>query len=513
MDSRAPVKSGPLFLLLAAFTAAVGLYLVFVLFRYGSQSGYFDYIEASIAIASWQLLEGRPLYQEIGEWPFFNNAYGPMVYLFEAAVFAVAGVSVQLGKLAGELALAGAVIVFFLHARRNYGFPQALFGILLFVAFILFFAPYSIWNRPDPFIIFMVSLAVYANGRQGEHSGSRSGGWPAQAAIGVCIGLAVNLKVHSFMYFLPLMLDSCGWKGLRGVVIIAVVSITVFLLPFTLAPISLVNYVTLLHQLVSDKAVDPAILSYSLRISVLFLSPGFLLAGLLALRGKRIQAKDGTYFAALAVCVAALLFPASVPGQGPYHLLPIFPITVDVILRLSRGFSDMPRTKVGILAVLSAILLTISVPAQRRLMRNLDRLATETVAEEITAIAGRHPGETVGMGYGGTFEKYRYTFYKPVLVFAGNPPTVDSQAIMEFQTDGVDFIGRFIAELKSCRIRHWLVPKDEPPFRMHNFYGARNLFGVAPEVFEDTYEKSETHKYFDVWSCKSAAPVPSGGLN
>ena len=130
-------------------------------------------------------------------------------------------------------------------------------------------------------------------------------------------------------------------------------------------------------------------------------------------------------------------------------------------------------------------------------------MAEKSVAVEIKEFTKRYATQTLEMGYGESFESYYFSFYRPVLVFAGQGITVDAQLLMDAQFDGTDLTPDFVADLRECRTRHWLIPKGERPFLLQSYYDGKRIFGKAPEVFLDNYEKSETLNYFDLWSCKN----------
>lgn len=491
-------RLGPFGVALAAAAATAAFFLAYAIVRYVNAGGFFDHIEPNLGIAAWRMLEGHPLYQGHGEWPIFGNYYGPMIYLTHAGALAVAGGSLAASKLANSLAAGGAVILFFLYARRRFGPTYACAGTLMFLAFMLLFAPYTIWVRPDPFVIFLVTLAIFSRDLPRDSVGK----WTPHLIIGACIGLAVNFRVHSFIYFLPVMIDLCGWRNIRQLAIIVLFSLVVFLAPFTLEQISLVDYVSGLARQVTGRSNDISLLWVALRYLLPYLSPLLVLFALLARGRNHVAGRDAVYFAALCGSILFIIYPATFSAAGPYHFLPLAPITVDAVLRFSRGFADKPKAQMAALALIPAVLLAISIPVQRRLDRNLNRMETETVAEEVMAIARRYQGETVQMGYGQSFESYRLTFVKPVLAYAGQPVIVDSHVIMELSSVGVDVIPHLIEEFSSCRTRHWLIPKDEPPFRLKSYNDNHLLFGKSAETFVEHYEKTATYKYFDLWSCK-----------
>ncbi|OHC76395.1 MAG: hypothetical protein A3G18_03695 [Rhodospirillales bacterium RIFCSPLOWO2_12_FULL_58_28] len=491
-------ESGPFVLILAVSAALCAAYFVYVLFLYGNLEGYVDHIEPSIAISAWRFMKGHALFQDTHEWPKVGG-YGPLLYIFHSVVFKIAGGSIPLSKLAGSIAAAGSILFFYFYARGRFGAFKAYAGVLMFIAVLMIYAPYSFWNRSDPFIVFFVTLAVFAKDLPIE----RWGRWTPYVVVGLCIGLATNLKIHSFIYFIPIVLDLCGWREVYKMVIIGLISIIVFLLPFIHPGISLTIY---LHKffgaLAAKGGIDSNMLATSFRFSLYFLSPVLLLAGLVA-RGKNfVDGKDALYFAALVVTVAISIYPASIPGTGPHHFLPLLAITIDSMLRFAKKFDDAPRLQMGILALIPILFLVISLPVQRRLIRNIDRIAQEKTAKEIHEAAEKFKDEAIEIGYGESLENYRFSYFKPILLFAGNPITVSAKDVMEYNAAGFDYTDRFVAELEACKTRNWLIPKGEAPFRLQSYYGVHGLFGRAADVFTERYEKTDALSYYDLWSCK-----------
>jgi hypothetical protein len=472
-------------------------YFVYVLFLYGNLEGYLDHLEPVTAIASWHFMEGQALYKGIHEWPKIG-VYGPLIYIIHSTVFKIVGGSIASSKLASSVAIAGSVLIFYLYASKRFGALKTYSGLLMFVAILMIYAPYSFWNRPDPFTVFFVTLAVFAKDLPVE----RWGRWAPHVVVGVSMGLAVNLKVHSFIYFFPIFVDLCGWKGIRKMIIIGLISAVVFLIPFMHPDISIVKYLGRTFGGLGDRGVDAGMLKSVLRFSLYFISPVLLLVGLMVRGRNFLDVKDVIYFVALVITVALLIVPSSIPGTGSYHLLPLLAISIDAMLRFSRKFDDAPRRQAVALVLLPIIFLAISIPVQRRLMRQIDRIAQENTAKEIHDAAEKFRGRIIEIGYGESFKKYRFSYFKPILVFAGNPVTVNAQEIMEYGSLGFDYAPKFIAELEACKTPNWLIPKGEQPFKLQSYYSTSGLFGRAADVFLERYEKTDELNAYTLWSCK-----------
>lgn len=468
-----------------------------MLFLYGNLEGYLDHLESVTAIASWRFMEGQALFKGIHEWPKIG-VYGPLIYIIHSTVFVIFGGSIAFSKLASSVAIAGSVLIFYLYASKRFGVLKTYSGVLMFLAILIIYAPYSFWNRPDPFTVFFVTLAVFAKDLPVE----RWGRWAPHVIVGISMGLAVNLKIHSFIYFFPIFVDLCGWKGIRKMIIIGLIAVVVFLIPFIHPDISLVKYLGRTFGGLGDRGVDPGMVKAALRFSLYFLSPALLLAGLMARGRNFVDGKDAIYFVALVITVAVLIVPASIPGTGPHHLLPLLAISIDAMLRFAKKFDDAPRRQAVALALLPIIFLAISIPVQRRLMRQIDRIVQENTAKELHEVAEKFKGRVIEIGYGESFENHRFSYFKPILVFAGNPVSVNAQEIMEYRSLGFDYTEKFVAQLEACKTPNWLIPKGEHPFKLQSYYDLSGLFGRAADVFVDRYEKVDTLNDYTLWSCK-----------
>ncbi len=193
------------------------------------------------------------------------NNYGPVSYLIHGLVFSIFGGSIALTKVATAIASVLFVAVFSLHAHRRYGLVSASSGILMLIGGILVFAPSTFLNRPDALTVLLVAVALMAPRAMEECSSGGQAQLSAVILIGVCVGLAVNLKVHSFIYFGPVVLDRLGWLNVRAMAGVAAVSIAVFLLPFSLPGLSLVDFINGLFIQVPGREIDDGLLSKALK--------------------------------------------------------------------------------------------------------------------------------------------------------------------------------------------------------------------------------------------------------
>jgi hypothetical protein len=177
-------------------------------YRYLALGAYIDHIEGGVAVSGWQYIHGWPLYQLEDGAPRFATFYGPLAYLVEVPALALLGAGVAASKLTSMLALAATVGLMAIHFSRRAP-RQAPQGVLFLAAGLLMFSPESFWARPDPAELLLVALAVVsARGRWGV------------LRVGICIGLAVNFKVHAFAYFFPVLFE-LWWARRRSAVVTA----------------------------------------------------------------------------------------------------------------------------------------------------------------------------------------------------------------------------------------------------------------------------------------------------
>lgn len=452
--------------------------------RYLLQGTYLDHIEGNVVISGWQYYQGAALYQMIDGNPVFATFYGPLAYLLEVPALAIFGAGVATSKITSLLALSATIGVMAWHLRDRSASGQARDGMLLLVAGLLLFSPISYWVRPDPIETLLVAI--------GLTMGCRRGG---AVSVGVCIGLAVNLKVHAFFYFLPVVVDVWASSGWRAVAKIVITSGVIFLLPFLAPGISLHDYVAMLAMQVGRRAntIQPLIGQIGLGGI-----PAVLLTATLLGAARRTAGRERLYFCSVLATLALLVYPASFPGAGFYHLAPFVPVLADAFNRLQRDHAIAQWTPILLCAVALA-----GSPATLRLMDQLK--GSDIIADEALALARREPGRTIQVGYGDNIASYQTSqLSKAVLALNGYPAVLDAQVLMELRFIHIDASTRWIPDLAACRFGTWLLPKDEQPFAVTSYYDAGPLFGDDfRRAFLDHYRRVDSTEHFDVWTCAS----------
>lgn len=458
--------------------------------------GYVDTGEPNIVALAWRLLAGYPVYLPIDDAARITNLYGPYLYLIHAAVFAVLGASVAIGKLPGIAALVLTLVVCALAQRRR-GAPMMAFATACTAAVAVMNLPASVWDRPEAFMMLAVALGVWINNEAGR------GTWFRIAGFGLLVGIVIGLKVFAAIYFLPLGLLMLLRDGVRACIATALLAMAITALPF-MSPAFELQYLIDLIEVMADKPNSMEGLIKVLRYAGLYVLPPLLFVAWAWRALPPDERRDVAVLAAgFVLAMAAVLYPAQKPGAGMYYLLPFAPLAFDLAARGLARLADMGAAMAT--AVLICVLINvIAVPAEKRFFRNLDWDRAAGIAAEIEAIAAENPGKTIEIGIGDSFESYVTTFQRTRLVFSGHPYTLDTSIVIDTTAWGIDIKPATLAMIEACGTDIWLVPANERPFDWTGYYG-KDVYGLRfRESFHRAYLKTGNREYFDIYRCRQA---------
>jgi hypothetical protein len=458
--------------------------------RYLDLGAYFDHIEGNVVVSGWQYVHGAPLYQMEDGAPRFATYYGPLAYLAQVPVLLLLGADVAASKLTSILALLGTVVLMARYFLRHAAGEDRWHGIFFLVGALLLFTPVSFWVRPDPIETLTVAAAVVAT------TSRRRPLW-----VGICLGVAANLKAHAGFYFVPILVDLWWAGGWRALLIAAGSSIAAFIVPFLAPGISLHDYFAGLVQQVGGRPQTASQLPYILIAVALLLLP---LAIPLA---TRHQPRRATIYTGAAIVTAALLlYPATFPGAGAYHFLPLVPVLADARHRLQPWGFDAVTTPF--------VILLVGFLAGAETSRVLTaKQGGETVGAEALALARESGLPTVQVGYGDNRQSYEESqLGRTVLALHSYPVLVDAQILMELRQVGIDGSARWIPYLTECQIGQWLLPRGEVPFATTSyFYDGAALFSEEfRRAFLDNYRLVKSAANFDVWECREHRAAAAG---
>lgn len=468
-------------------------------FRYLQSPVPFDHMPVQIFDASWYFEQGHPLYHDANSPEIYNILYGPYLYLFTGALEKLLGPSVWAAKLVGGVAtMASLGLLGVLLWRRGGAKPAvAIFATGVFACLIVADPLGEYLNRADNFIVLFVVIGAWA-----AYSPSRI----APLILGAAIGVSINLKVHAFLYFVPLAW--IGWRtGYRWKSILAalVTALLVALFPFlAYANISLPNYFETL-RIAAHHGLSPAyyldFLACSLNLTLPFLaviwlsnrqSPG---GTLTALRRNR-------WFIGLIVfAFLVLLVPGSKNGAGPHHLLPLMVILLLLAFELAKAGLrvewDSSPTTIGLYAILASWFISCFGVGILFSYQNLSYFKTRTpqaasVVADVDAVLKKYgPDHVILMGVGSSND-YPRTFFRPELVLAGQPIGIEPTALMEnafagLPTPTLDHLVKMVTHDNPGRKILWLIPKGDAPFTLENYYTqAKDAGNGAPDLLFDT---------------------------
>ncbi|MBI2870727.1 MAG: hypothetical protein HYY14_03355 [Candidatus Omnitrophica bacterium] len=481
----------------AAGAALTLAYLVYT-FWYVSIEAFTDHIEPMVSSVSWLWVSGKAsLYHPLEAAERTSFIYGPMLYIMNGLVMKVLGPSAASAKLAGVLAASGSLACIFLIAKKRATAAVAFVYLGFSTLILLFFQEMSFWARTDPLILLSVSLGLLTV------LGKRRGLGIMAAAL--TLGLAVNLKAHALLYFLPILTlvkTRWGWKAL---VLAAAAAGFIALLPFALPGVSLPNYLAWLG-IAKAHGLKPDILLNTAEFA------GFILLPLTALFFQNQEAGPGgdgrrpSYLVSLLVSTALVTLLAAKPGSGPHHLIPFIPLVAYPAAPAIARFKwdALPQKLAGL--VLAALFLSacaIAIPHQSIRVPRLLRMSQVPVHDDLKNIMEKLLDLKIAMGYG-TNQDYFLTFFRAALVHRGHPYLVDGAALMDMQLGGLAVPEATHEAIRNCEIDVWLIPRGAAPFSMASSYEP------YPPLFEESFRRAFLEHYeikgqstfFDLWGCR-----------
>ncbi|MCK9996183.1 MAG: hypothetical protein KAH56_07885 [Candidatus Krumholzibacteria bacterium] len=490
---------------LAAFTAIAAWYVTL--------EGFAGEVEPVVTSLSWQVQSGQTLYTTFEQAERYSVLYGPSVFLTNGLFLHILGPSLVSAKIASALAAVGSLI--FLYAALS---PRRFDSVALVVtagAALFYWAQgFAIYLvRPDALLVFALGLGFYA--------ATRTSRWLAIFAVAVLAGFTINLKIHSLLYFLPVIVVLAQRLGLRAAIWALSGAAVVAVGPFVLYPqISAVNYLKWLsnearHGFRLDLLVQP--IGYTAFLGL----PLVVLAWLRGARHEFLGAERPVVLSMLPAVVCALVLSAK-PGSGIVHLLPLVPSVMFVVGRLVRPLVadgldiwDRRLMRSAAAAVVLTVLLAGSVNQYRasRLV-NWQVEQIPGIVNDVEQIMDLYDGLPMAMALGGEELWYRCTWYKPLLAFRDNPVLLDPISVMDTVKSGKPLSAATYNALTEGRVALWLVPRSQAPFLKMSWYDP-DVPIFPPDFvqhFHDCYTLRGQSRYFDLWFWNGLDPVPSASL-
>jgi hypothetical protein len=485
---------------------------IFLLALYGTHTNFFDHAEATIATVSWLFQTGKPIYHGLDSAERYTIPYGPMLYVINGFFLNLLKPSIFSAKIGGILAGGLSLLLIFLGLKKVVGSKIAVFCSayisLSFVSIYVYFAAATFWNRSDSFLLMFVALGLLAVVRTNSL-------W-AIILSALSLGISVNLKIHAFLYFLPIYVLLFFQYGICSTLVSLLGSIILTIAPFICLPqVSINNYILWLSEF-REQGISFNLLRGNIIWSLYLVAPIIFLIIYFHYINKReffnFIKQHKIFIYSILISLIAVDVIGSKEGAGMNHIIPFDPVfsywfalalvqTINV--KKERVFRSV--NKYLFCAYISLVLALVTVTLLRGVLNETRLIALSTKynsepIDEIHQIVKSHPGITIGMGYGGNYD---LTYYRPILVYDGNPYLIDAVSVMDAEFLGKNIPPKTLEALSSCQTKLWLIPKGDVPFKLYNYFNHRQVFSdELKSTFLTNYELKEQTKYYNLWFCK-----------
>jgi len=494
---------------------------VLLVLAYVFSNTFFDHAEANVASVSWLFKNNHELYPELNSTERYINYYGPVLYIVNAFFLQLLGPSFFSIKLGCCLAAILSLICIFFGLRAVCSVRIALFGCayaaLAFLSITASFAfqASSFWLRPDPLLIFFMSLSLLSVLR-----GDRI---TATLITALALGCSINLKINAFIPFLPVYVILFSRFGLSYTLMSVGGAIGIAFLPFVVFPqISLGNFAIWLSQAgrkPSSLEQLFQVFKWLLYVSMpVTLSLAFIYSTSRTSFHHFIKANRYFIYALLFSLGANLIFSIKVGVLENNHLpfIPLFSyilaLSVEWISQegiLFQSETRLSSIRVAVISAIVAFLITFPlaiVLEEARLVSSIIKSPGTSIISDISNIMRTYPNVPMHMGFSEGKGNYEHTYYRPILVFAGNPYLIDVVSMFEMQEANLNPLpDKTINALQSCQVKLWLLPKPtHEPFDLANFYPPHQpVFNEQfKKAFLKVYEKTSESDFFELWSCR-----------
>ncbi len=492
---RVLLKSSAPFRVASALSIIVIVGYLVVLASYLMYPNYLDHLEATVASISWLSLHGHPVYPNWADGDIYGLLYGPILYILDGSVLLIYP-TLMASKLPSMLALLVAFYCFYAVIKEKVA--SKLGGIILVASAIVLIAPFwlAFSIRAEPFLICISVVALLA--------ATKLRPLVAAAVIGALAGIAVGLKIHGFVYVLPVVTMLFGKirnrrDQIKFVAIVSLCACLVALLPFCLNQNSLSDYFQYL-EIATKHGFDPELLDDNLRFTLVLFAP---IIAIWFWRRPKINAPEIWALGGLFVSIAITVVVGAKVGAGSHHLVPFVPLC----LYSAVAMSNLPAKTADRIAVPIFIVLLIAyspsyvqtIQLSRDFYRQSQSEHTKIV--ELEKFLNAYPDAQIGPS---DSAHYSDTFFRVVPVLQGRVLRVDFAAWIDLEYGGVNeaTLARFF---ERCEIPTWILPLGTP-------FSTLNLYSYTPllsdklrQTFLTNYKMILVGQSYQVWRCSLLA--------
>ncbi|MDR3456878.1 MAG: hypothetical protein P4N60_05490 [Verrucomicrobiae bacterium] len=445
---------------------------------------------------SWISSNGQALYTSSDSVSRYSLPYGPAGYVIVGLFQHLLGPSPFSSKLPVFCSWLGGFLFLCLTLCLRHKWTTALAAITLGMAIFPHFQEFDFWPRPDFFLFFLVLFGLWMVAKDFRFT------W---IWLGILIGIAVDLKVHGFAYFLPVI----GLLLQKRPNILAAamgfgISLCTALMPFIVShQISLTNYWEVLHMDAGHR-FEPNFLSHIYGFLVVFSMTAFAPFIIYRVDGATVQTiikKNAPFLLGLLAGVLLVLYPASLEGAGEHHLIPF----TGLFLYLGSTFyADLKAagharwtlspvggslifSQWGFIYIYALIINTLLLGHLRA-----DNRTAQIRLADLDQIMHEHANEII-LNAPGSLKAVEADTYRFYPVFHGMPMGVDPTAMMDFTEGHVPEpqLDSLVEQMEAQYHRKvmWISPRNEKPFSETSYY---HPFG---NVFSDTFVQ-DFHRRF-----------------
>ncbi|HEX8679265.1 MAG TPA: hypothetical protein VF683_04875, partial [Chthoniobacterales bacterium] len=387
--------------LIGTFVAAATIYLF--------SASFDDHVEPLVAVNAWRFWQGEPIYHALETEQRHTTPYGPYLYMLHALAQAALGPSTLSSKLMSVLASVGSLIFLYAAIARATSRSNGLLFTGLAAALSLPFEHVAFWNRTDPFLIFGVTVALFAATHRGL---------AAATAFGAAVGIAIGMKTHGGFYFIAAAVLAWrnGWRT-REVMIAAVTAVAFAVLPFAVFPhVSFQNFLFSVNLAASYSVTAPESLRCLAWLITLFIpavAPALLAIGTNRAAAPPADLRSWAFLAAILVSSIPVLVPAAQMGSGPHHFLPFIPLLMffaaeqthrrgAIAWRSTAGMVFAQSMRYSWLLSCALVALWMSYARAEHSFRTRERFLAYT--RDVRDALAAHPDKTLLMAVGGDAE-------------------------------------------------------------------------------------------------------------
>jgi hypothetical protein len=322
----------------------------------------------------------------------------------------------------------------------------------------------------------------------------------------------MNLKIHGFIYFLPVIVMVYPHVSWKNILLISGIALILGIAPFLLPQISLINYMTWLTE-----SIRHGILWENILAKVSILCEWLLIPITVGVVQRfNVRAFYQRHQRLIVTGVVSLIIPVvigSKAGSGTYHLIPSVPVFCYIMVMLAidvrkkanywpdtNGNTRLIKLSYSLLAVIFITITVSGINGEQRVLKPVLNYGNRWgIIREVQSIEKMYPGKTMEIGYGEEKVGSAYRDVIPIPVFHGNPYLVDKVALGDMSSSGLSIPSATIRKLEEGAIHVWLIPRENQPFSLHEFDD------TFRQTFLNNYTLVSRNRFFDVWVYRNAA--------